>query len=60
MKISVQIIWFATGKDDQEMRLFFKPPHIYLYLLSTVTTIRYYLADMDVASHILLNDMHLR
>lgn len=60
MKISVQIILFTIGKDDQESRLFFKPPLIPLYLLSTVITIRYYLADMGVASHILLHDMHFR
>lgn len=60
MKISVQIILFTVGKDDQEMRLFFKPPLTPLYLLSTIITIRYCLADMGVALHTLLHDMHFR
>lgn len=60
MKISVQIILFTIGKDDQEMRLFFKPPLRPLYLLSTIITVRYYLADMGVAPHTLLHDVHFR
>lgn len=33
----------------RKLGFFFKPPLIPLYLLSTVITIRYYLADMGVA-----------
>lgn len=60
MKISVQIILFTIGKDDQEMRLFFKPLLIPLYLLSTVITIRCHLADRGVAPHIVLHGMRFR
>lgn len=44
----------------RKLGFFFKPPLMSLYLLSTVITIRCYLADTGVASHVLLNDVHFR